>query len=332
MKFLKWALIAILVLVSIIVVGGLLLPNHAHVERSANVDATPEQVYALLSNTHKMKEWSPWFGMDPNMNVTYTGPASGVGASYSWTSEVWNVGNGSYLITEAKPTSNISAQMSFGEETKATARFIIAANGKSSFVTWTFDSDANGNILGRWFGIMMDKMLGPDYERGLSQMSAAAQKIIVGRIDHLEEYQCAGGNGLGIRSTIPVANIGSTLAKSYSAIMQYMGQNNLTMDGYPMAIYHKWSGTSTDMEAVIPIRLPNAGNGVVKPVVFAKGPMIITHYYGPYEDSEKAHTACQQWLTSHGKTAVGAPFEEYVTDPMSEKDPAKWLTKVYYSY
>lgn len=332
MKILKWALIVVLILVSIIIVGGLLLPDHAHVERSANVDATPEQVYALLSNTHKVKDWSPWFDMDTNMKVTYSGPASGVGASYAWTSEEWTVGNGTYLITEAKPNSNVTVRMKFGEETNATARFIIATNGKSSNVTWTYDSDANGNIFGRWFGIMMDKMLGPDYEKGLSQMSAAAQKILVGRIHHLEEYQCSGNFGLGIRSTAPVTDIGSTLAKSYSTIMQYMGQNKLTMDGYPMAIYHSWGGTTTDMEAVIPIRLANAGNGMVKPVVFAKGPMIIAHYYGPYEDSEKAHDACKQWLKDHGKTAISAPFEEYVTDPMSEKDPAKWLTKVYYSY
>jgi effector-binding domain-containing protein len=45
-----------------------------------------------------------------------------------------------------------------------------------------------------------------------------------------------------------------------------------------------------------------------------------------------AHTACLAWLKEHGKTARSAPFEEYVSDPATEKDPSKWLTKVYYSY
>lgn len=333
MKILKWVGIVVLVLAVVFCVGGLLLPDHTHVERTAVVEASPEQVYTLVSNTRMTKNWSPWFELDSNMKTTYTGPESGVGSAYSWTSDVWNVGNGSYKITEATPNSSVSSDMNFGEGMDAKARFIIVPKGKVSKVTWTFDSDSEGNLLSRWMGaLFMNSMLGSDYEKGLSNMSAAAQKIVVGRIGRLEQYNCEGGFGLGIRSTISMSSIGETLARSYSTIMQYMSSKHITMQGFPTAFYHTWDGKSTDMEAVIPIAKFDAGNDNVKPVAFAKGPMIIAHYYGPYEGTEKAHTACEQWLKENGKTAKGAPFEEYVTDPGTEKDQSKWLTKVSYYY
>ncbi|MBC8125316.1 MAG: GyrI-like domain-containing protein [Candidatus Kapabacteria bacterium] len=264
------------------------------------------------------------------MAITYTGPESGVGSAYAWTSDTWSVGSGKVVISEATPNSSVSCDMNFGEGNDAKAKFIIVPEGAKSKVTWTFDSDSHGNLFSRWMGMCMDNFLGGQYEKGLASMSGAAQKIVLGRVDHIEEYLCHGANALGIRSTINASDIPATLAKSYGAIMQYMSTKNIKMDGYPSAIYHTWDGKTTDMEAMIPIAKADVGNANIKPILLPKGPMIIAHYYGPYEGSEAAHEACSKWLVSHGKTQAYPPFEEYVTDPGTEKDPTKWLTKVNY--
>jgi len=35
---------------------------------------------------------------------------------------------------------------------------------------WGFDADFEGNLIGRWFGLLMEKMLAPDYEKGLPKL------------------------------------------------------------------------------------------------------------------------------------------------------------------
>ncbi len=329
MKLLKWIGIVIASIALIIVVGGLLLSDKGHVARTGFVDASPRQVHALVNDLSLIKSWSPWLAMDTNAVLTFSGPTSGVGAKYTWVSE--KLDNGSYTIASSTP-EKVEIDLVFGQMEPALATFTLTPKGNGTEVTWTLDTDAKGNIFSRWFNVMLDMMVGPDFEKGIANMTAPSKKIAMGRIVQMEEYTCEGGFGLGIRSTIKASEIGTTLARNYAAIMQFMAQNNIAMEGFPMAIYHTWDGATTDMEAVIPIKAPAKGNETIHPVLLDKGPMIIAHYYGPYEGSAMAHAACDTWLKEHGKTARSAPFEEYVTDPGTEKDPMKWLTKVYYSY
>jgi len=43
-----------------------------------------------------------------------------------------------------------------------------------------------------------------------------------------------------------------------------------------------------------------------------------------------AHEALGAYMEEKNMKLVGAVMEEYVTDPMSEKDQSKWLTKISY--
>ena len=59
-------------------------PSHFHVERSAAVPAPPAAVFPLIDDFHRWPEWSPWEKMDPALQRSYSGPASGLGAGYAW--------------------------------------------------------------------------------------------------------------------------------------------------------------------------------------------------------------------------------------------------------
>ena len=39
----------------------------------------------------------------------------------------------------------------------------------------SLDSDFSDSLLGRYFGLMLERMVGPDYERGLVQLKALAE-------------------------------------------------------------------------------------------------------------------------------------------------------------
>jgi hypothetical protein len=52
-----------------------------------------------VNSLQAFSEWSPWGDYDPDMQVVYSGPETGVGNTMEWTSDHRNVGNGRQEIT-----------------------------------------------------------------------------------------------------------------------------------------------------------------------------------------------------------------------------------------
>lgn len=158
-----------------ILVVGLLLPSKVHVERSIVINAPPSTVFALINDFRKFNLWSPWAKLDPNTQYTFSGPDSGVGAKMAWHSENRDVGSGQQQILASTPDQHIQTALNFGDMGTAFATFDLAATDAGTRVTWGFDNDNGYNIIGRYFGLMMDKMIGPDFERGLANLKTLAE-------------------------------------------------------------------------------------------------------------------------------------------------------------
>lgn len=167
----------ILVVVLLVIVAiASTKPSSYRVERSIDIAAPVAKVQPLVNDFHNWDQWSPWGKLDPNMVVTYSGAPSGVGAKYDWSGNS-KVGQGHMEITEATPT-----------ETKVPVHFIKPFDGES-VSTYTYTPTAMGtHVVWEMEGpskfmtkIMMvftsmDKMIGPDFERGLAQLKTAAER------------------------------------------------------------------------------------------------------------------------------------------------------------
>jgi uncharacterized protein YndB with AHSA1/START domain len=175
LRLLKW-LFYLIVTVAIIVLGGsFLLPSEAVVTRSTEIAAPPEKVFAIVGDLHRLQEYSPWAELDPDAKYTYEGPATGIGQKVSWASGNVNVGSGSQTITEYDPPKHVASELDFGPMGKAVAAWDLEPSGAGTKATWSFRSKLDG-IAPRWFGLMFDRWIGPDYERGLAKLKAAAEK------------------------------------------------------------------------------------------------------------------------------------------------------------
>ncbi len=152
---------------------GFLLPKHAHIERTTLIDAPIEEVYQLVNHLPSWEKWSPWYEMEPTVEMTYSTPASGTGSWYTWKGE--ETGAGKMTIVEATPNERIDAAMSFEGQGDAEADFIFEAiSPTQTQVTWMFDSD-NDSPVDRYFGLLMDNFLGPSYEKGLANLKREAE-------------------------------------------------------------------------------------------------------------------------------------------------------------
>jgi hypothetical protein len=175
MRILKALLYAVGALIALLVLVGLFLPRSAHVERSIETSADAATVYALADGFARFNEWSPWASIDPATKYAYSGPQHGVGARLEWTSDNPDVGNGSQEIVAAEPGQRVTSRLVFGEQTPATMNLTLAPVAAGTQITWSFDADFGWNLLGRYFGLMFDRYIGADFERGLARLKAVAE-------------------------------------------------------------------------------------------------------------------------------------------------------------
>jgi uncharacterized protein YndB with AHSA1/START domain len=180
MKFLKALLALLAALAALFVAIGLFLPQTARVERSITTAASAATVFGLVNGFQHFNEWSPWAGLDPATRYTYSGPAAGVGARMEWRSEDPNVGNGSQEVVAVVPDRSVTSTLDFGLGYATTATITLLPEAAGTRVTWTLDTDFANSIVGRYFGLALDRMVGPDYERGLAQLKRVAEARLAG--------------------------------------------------------------------------------------------------------------------------------------------------------
>jgi len=175
MKIIKWLLMLVLGLAAVLVVGGLLMSPKFTVTRSTVVQAPAERVYALVAAPRQWKQWSVWTERDPAMQITYSGPDSGAGATWEWKSQ--SEGDGRMRFTAAEPHQRIVYELFFPDfGTTSTGSFSLVPDGGTTRVTWTMDGDFGNNPLFRWFKFSADKMVGKDFEAGLAKLKALAER------------------------------------------------------------------------------------------------------------------------------------------------------------
>lgn len=171
-----------IVLVTLIVLGVLigiiaLQPSEYRVSRSTLIAAPPGAVFAAVDDFHKWEGWSPWAKLDPGMKVTYSGPASGMGAVYSWVGND-QVGEGRMTILESHPAELVRIKLEFIKPFASTANteFAFKPTNGGTTVEWTMsgENDFMSKAMCFFMG-GMDKMVGPDFEKGLAQMKSAVE-------------------------------------------------------------------------------------------------------------------------------------------------------------
>ena len=175
MKIIKFLLAFILVLVLGLIIGSFFLPSTAQVERSITIEKPVDNVFSIVNDLSRFNEWSPWHGLDPQANYQFEGPQSGVGAKMMWQSQDKNVGSGSQEIIESAANEKVVIALDFGQQGKAIAEILTQPVDDNTLVTWKLISDAQGSMIGKYFNLMLDSMVGPMYETGLTQLKAIAE-------------------------------------------------------------------------------------------------------------------------------------------------------------
>lgn len=176
-KIIATIAVVLAIAVAVVLILAATKPDTFSVQRAITVKAPPEKIFPLIADFHQWGSWSPYEHKDPAMKRTYSGEANGKGAVYAWDGDR-NVGSGRMEILDASAPSKIVIKLDFFAPFEAhnTAEFTMLPQGGVTTVTWLMQGPSRfmGKIMHVF--INMDRMVGNDFEVGLSNLKRLAEK------------------------------------------------------------------------------------------------------------------------------------------------------------
>jgi uncharacterized protein YndB with AHSA1/START domain len=172
----KTLLLAIALVAAGVLIHAATKPDSFSIARSTTIAAPPDRLFALINDVHAFNTWNPYALKDPSAKMNYEGPASGPGAAYAWSSDKLGVGRAE--IIEAAPARLVAMRLAFEKPMRSTNRveFTLQPEGTATRVTWAMSGPMPylSKLMTTFFS--MEKMVDPDFEAGLANLKAAAEK------------------------------------------------------------------------------------------------------------------------------------------------------------
>ncbi len=145
------------------------------VRRETIVLTPAAPLHDLLADFHAWPRWSPWEDLDPDMGRTYSGAERGVGARYAWDGNR-RAGRGTMEVTGDEP-GRVEVALAFEKPFPSRSRveFVLTQEGEETHVEWLMRGELN--LAMRVFSLVkpMEELVGPDMEKGLARLKAAAE-------------------------------------------------------------------------------------------------------------------------------------------------------------
>ncbi|MDB5988346.1 MAG: hypothetical protein JWR16_3399 [Nevskia sp.] len=318
-------IVGLVVLIVVLLLIGLMLPRTVQISRSVVINAPPSSIFAVVDGFRQFERWSPWAEKDPNLKVEISGPPFGVGAHYSWSGNK-DVGSGTQEIIESHPYTDVKTRLTFSgfDQPSVAVMSLEPLAGQGTHVTWALHSDLGGNPLWHYFGLLMDKMVGPDYERGLAHLKTLVESqaktdfgaLQVERVD-LQPQTIVSVAG---SATTDVDAIGKALGAAYGKVGVAMKAAGLKQVAAPVSITRRYDEVAKvyEFDAGIPVDRADASLPADGPAKLTKtyaGLALKVQHQGPYATLGKTYELIDAFKKAYGLQDNGDSWEQYVDDP-----------------
>ncbi|MEZ5758551.1 MAG: SRPBCC family protein [Emcibacteraceae bacterium] len=173
---LNYILIGLAVLIVIFLIKILSKSTVFKISRSRIIEAPADVIFEQINNSRNFNTWNPWMRADPEAEITYEGPESGVGASYSWNGK--KTGMGSDTIVESIPHEKVMVRLEFIKPFASTNRagFTLTPVGNGTEVTWSMWWQRNFLMKLMHTVFNVEKMMNSSFDSGLENLNQIIMK------------------------------------------------------------------------------------------------------------------------------------------------------------
>jgi effector-binding domain-containing protein len=337
MRTLKYMVLALFFILLVAIVVGFFLPSKVLMQRSILIERSPEKIFNVINSLKNFNNWSPWVDKDITANYTFSGPNVGVGSKMIWDGNN-QVGQGSQEIIESVENDYVKTELYFDtSQQPAMATISLKSEQNNTRVNWIFENDAGGNLLARYFGLAIEDLLAPDYEKGLANLKRYVENlprydysnITIIEVPIQKIYQ------IEAQSERQPDKISAQIADSFSAITTFLRENNIPMNGSPKIINKSNKDNNykeNGYQFIAAIAVDNNDlvdqSGVVIASIMPHGKSIKMIHKGAYESLADSYELLNAYIYENKLSINGSSWEDYVAGPSIVED-SELITHIY---
>ena len=268
-RVIEW-IISLLIVIALFVVIGLFLPASRTVSHSVETNRPMSTVNDVLSGFTRFKDWNALINHDPRMQLTTSGPETGVGATLNFSSSQHSIGSGKWEIKEIVPGEKIVYALDTpgrGKNKRMTFRFERTGQRNQNIeISQRYTVDYGYDLLGRYAGTLyVNSEVGADIKRGLTKLTNLLTTIP--RFDYsqhepgFEVVELPAQNVLLATTAAKRANddIAVAMTNQLKWIEQVMEKNELEAAGPMRIVTNEFGADTYGFDVVMPIRRKGTG-------------------------------------------------------------------------
>lgn len=342
MKFVKYTILLILV----VVIGGLVYammqPSEYDISRTRVIKAPIADVFNTVDDLKTWEEWGPWHEEDTTIVVTYGDITKGIGANNSWTSKD---GPGNIKTVAVEANKSISQKMQFGDYNPTDVIWLFKEAEGGTEVTWHI-KETDAPFMFKIFAAMSggwDKMLGPMEAKGLENLERVVQERIkkskvegAFSVSDVKEVSIEVMTFVGFAQKAKIDDH-EGMTQLFQTYMPKAGQYAMDSglkygDFVPASMYKNWDEETGETEFYIGVMSKNElkpGEGMTQ-IKLHSGKAVMVSKFGNYGNGDqKAHEAIDEYMKANKLKKLWPIWELYVNDPTQVK-PQEIQTDIYY--
>lgn len=322
LKILGYILLGLLVL---LIVLGIILPKEASTSVSIDSKAPANYVYNILMDP-SIQDWNAFLDDDPDTKLTPYGD-KGPGSGYNWDSA--KMGKGGMEINAAEKDKSVTFDIYLSEEKKDPMTTVYSLENGQIAADWSAKLGFPMNIAGPLFAYNVKKTLGKNLKRleklALDRQNGQYYNYNVLPLELDEAYYITS------RGEVAPSAAQAFYTKSLSGLYRLLQERQIETVGPDCGLIYHNAGKegSLDLAAALPVGEDITLDGASS-IMLPRAQGVTVDYYGDRSAAQSAHKAIQDFLADRQLVASPPHVEQYVTDVLEEKDPSKWLTKIYY--
>ncbi|MFZ5635253.1 MAG: polyketide cyclase [Pseudomonadota bacterium] len=332
-------LISLAIVAALFLIVGLVLPSSRYLVERVETNRKLTIVYDTLNNFSRFKDWNAIPLRDPKMETRISGPESGVGAEFHYSSNKSEVGSGTWKIVESVPNELVAIQIDNDRQGKdKRTEFKLKSTGKNNRnveIMQTYKVNYGWNLVGRYAGLYVRSHVGDDMKFGLAKLTNMLASIP--NIDHTVYGEKL--TGLSVTQVpaehllfVPAGTLefdDVVIEKSMRANMEWitrtMAANGLVAAG-PMRIVTSEQGRETyTFDVAQPVRRATDAEGAAAtaeltglslqgPVKYQLTPArraVSAKFIGYIRELENVRNALRAWSAPRGYEITDRPYEVY---------------------
>ena len=131
-----------------------------------------------------------------------------------------------------------------------------------------------------------------------------------------------------VADVVPMTDIAEFVGGAFPSVMAVAARQGVKVTGPPFTRYLGAPTTTVEVEAGFPTRSFVRAEDDVRPGALPACRAVEAMHVGPYETLGRTYDEALRWAGEQGLTSGGDMWEEYLSDPTAEPDPATWRTRV----